>query len=137
MKRFLTEKDTAFLQELSQLAEMPHEQDIYSRAGYEILGPMLLGYSAWLHRQIEQTRADKVVFLAREGRILKAAYEQIYGTEGTGRVYLHVSRKALWRASIINTKSWDDVEDLSISILVDVITVGESLKLLTGWGGIR
>ncbi len=68
--------------------------DPYFQIGYTHLGPLLYGFSSWLHNIIEDNHSDKVVFLARDGRIMKRAYEALYG-DSDNYLYLYGSRRAL------------------------------------------
>ena len=46
--------------------------------GYEVLGPMLLGYCKWLNEKIQIDKIDKIFFLSREGKILQDAFNILY-----------------------------------------------------------
>jgi FMN phosphatase YigB (HAD superfamily) len=46
-----------------------------STFGYIVLGPIIAAYIIWLIRQLERTRADRLLFFAREGFLLHQAYE--------------------------------------------------------------
>lgn len=43
--------------------------------GYSLLGPLLLGFTTWLCRRLAQHQCDAVFFLARDGRVMKEAYD--------------------------------------------------------------
>ena len=70
------------------------EDDVYFKIGYTNLGPLLYGFSAWLHKKIEKNHPDKIVFLSRDGKIMKQAFELIYG-EDEKNLYLFGSRRSL------------------------------------------
>lgn len=61
--------------------------------GYRKLGPLLVGFSCWLHSQLARCEAQQVFFLARDGLLLKRVYELLYGKPENVR-YLRVSRRA-------------------------------------------
>ena len=62
----------------------------YERIGYSVLGPLLYGFSVWLDKEIPQD--ETIVFLAREGALLKRAFEIVSNRPS---IYLRVSRHAL------------------------------------------
>lgn len=65
----------------------------YRAIGIHVLGPLLYGFVNWLHEAVDTKRPDRILFLARDGNIMKKAYEALYGNEGTE--YVYGSRRAL------------------------------------------
>lgn len=53
-------------------------QDHY-RFGYVVLGPLLTSYTCWLRAQVEQNPKDTLMFLARDGWIMKKAFDTYCG----------------------------------------------------------
>lgn len=49
-------------------------QDPY-RFGYAVLGPLLASYTSWLRIQVEKNGTDTLLFLARDGWVMKAAFD--------------------------------------------------------------
>lgn len=43
--------------------------------GYSFLGPVILGFTQWLVKKLEEDSVEKVAFLSRDGHLLKRAYE--------------------------------------------------------------
>lgn len=70
----------------------PSVQDL----GYSVFGPMLLAFSSWLCRQLERDGVDQAFFLARDGRVLRDAYERLRAVRPTlpPSVYLWASRRS-------------------------------------------
>lgn len=67
----------------------------YSREyeyGYLYGGLFVLGYCQFIHSYCEKNKVDQILFLARDGDILKQVYDQTYPGENTAYVYW--SRKA-------------------------------------------
>ena len=132
-----TDNDMKFLCELSSIARKHNAQDIHDRVGYEVLGPMLLGYTQWLHREAVNRNARMIVFIAREGLILKRAYEYLYGNSSIKTIYINVSRVSACRASMVYTKNFDDMlhlfsnnllqKDKTMREFFSVIGIGESI----------
>lgn len=65
----------------------------FYNAGYEILGPLLYGYCAWLYENLSKNNIKKVFFLARDGKIIKKAFDILFPTFNT--CYMYASRRAL------------------------------------------
>lgn len=65
----------------------------YFNMGYETLGPLLYAYSIWLKKQFSRNRYNSICFLARDGYIMKKAYEIVDNITDTK--YLYASRRAL------------------------------------------
>ena len=63
----------------------------YEKIGYEVFGPILYGFVMWLEKNTNAQ--EKIVFLAREGKIMKKAFEIINSQKET--IYMHVSRHAV------------------------------------------
>lgn len=74
----------------------PTGDDSFAKTvGYEILGPMLWGYSQWLQEQIKADGIEKIFFLSRDGALLQKAYQILYPDSRIRQVYLYASRQAL------------------------------------------
>lgn len=83
-------------------------EDLPDIIGREVLGPMLLGYCLWLHEQVRECGAERVAFLAREGKLYKRAYEILYPNDKIPLTYLKVSRRALAVPMLAHSESWSD-----------------------------
>ena len=49
--------------------------------GYVLLGPLLAGFSDWLHREATMQGIERLGFLTREGPLIRSAYEAMYPDE--------------------------------------------------------
>ncbi len=112
------------LQRMMVHADVKKSQN--ERIGYEILGPLLLGYTMWLRNRTEKT--DSLVFLAREGALLKRAFETLYPKEKKTH-YVNVSRLAVCRASAAGAASWEELCRIFISVMRGVESIGDFLSL--------
>ena len=65
----------------------------FYKVGYEILGPLLYGYCEWLNENLKKDNIKKVFFLARDGKIIKKAFDIIFPNFNT--CYMFASRRAL------------------------------------------
>lgn len=61
--------------------------------GAELLGPLAVGFAAWLHGQRAAIPGAKLVFLARDMYLVRQVYQLLYPEEET--FYLKVSRQSL------------------------------------------
>ena len=77
--------------------------------GYEVLGPLLVGYCRWLKAQAKRTGISKIFFLSREGRLLKNAYEELYPYREETTAYLYVSRQALQVPMLSRCRNFHDL----------------------------
>lgn len=62
--------------------------------GYAALGPHLLALCKWIHAIVQQRNIGTVHFVARDGYLVKAAYDSLGFTDSKTN-YLRLSRKAL------------------------------------------
>ncbi len=60
--------------------------------GFKYGGLMILGFCEHIHKIAQQKKADKVLFLSRDGYIVKKVYDILYPQEST--VYVYWSRNA-------------------------------------------
>lgn len=74
--------------------------------GYKKFGLLLFGFCTWIH---DQNKDNKLFFLARDGYIVKRAYNLLYPNEKTK--YLYVSRRSLSLPSMKNAKNIEDILD--------------------------
>lgn len=132
LKSKYQKEEIRFLNRLRTIAERQQFEDIYTRVGYEILGPILYGYCLWLHKQVEEEKPDTIVFLSREGRILETAYKTIFPeSEGEPTLhYINVSRLSLSKATFLNIQSWRELEDRYATLFRGLTYVNELAKLL-------
>lgn len=77
--------------------------------GYEVLGPLLVGYCRWLKTQAERYNIKKIFFLSREGSLLKRAYEELYPNQNETTAYLYVSRSALQVPLLLFCRDFHDM----------------------------
>ena len=93
--------------------------------GYSCLGPVLLSFCLWLDRKISDEGIDKVVFLAREGKLIQEAYN-IIKTNNKPNAYLEVSRRSLAPLKIVDAINEDIIDNMS---LPREVTLGEIADL--------
>ncbi len=72
----------------------PQASDAFD-IGYGCLGPALVGFSLWLNRHSQEQNCEKLVFLSRDGYIIRKIYNTIFPEDIDKTTYLHASRRAL------------------------------------------
>ena len=55
--------------------------DLYYRYGFEVIGPLLFGFSKWIHESAKKNNINELFFLARDGKLLQKAYQVLYAGE--------------------------------------------------------
>ncbi len=66
--------------------------DPVERIGYEIVGPIILGFCQWIHKKYLEEKFDCLFFLARDMQFTFDIYKDIYKEDNIK--YLFVSRKS-------------------------------------------
>ena len=76
--------------------------------GYVTMGPLLLGFAAWLKQDAEARGIKELFFLARDGKVMKQAYDLYCTYTGGGATshYMYASRRS------INVPSISSVEHI-------------------------
>ncbi len=72
---------------------MLYNSDALYQFGYSQFGKLLYGYSRWIHEEIKKKGIKKLIFFARDGYIMKQAYDICFNDTETH--YLEVSRRSL------------------------------------------
>lgn len=81
--------------------------DRYIEIGAETLGPLIFGFCEWLHSRVKELNIDTLLFFARDGYLIKKAYDIIYPNENTE--YVYVSRRSLTVPLLYKKKSKDEI----------------------------
>lgn len=88
---------------------MEWKQKLAQNIGYELLGPIVLGFTGWVIEQAKKTSSDKVMFLARDGLLPFEVFKRIAKDREleTDACYVAASRRLLYNTQF-STK--EDVE---------------------------
>lgn len=84
------------------------EKDYFWKVGYQVLGPLLYAYSQWLKEKFNKENYNKILFLSRDGLIMKNAYE-IVNLNSDNIEYMYASRRALIIPTLYDINEVDDV----------------------------
>lgn len=89
------------------LNNYPNDNSRNFQLGYELLGPLLVGFSYWINKNKIINENDNLIFLARDGYIVKKAYNILFPKEETN--YMYVSRRSLALPSINFAKNNEEI----------------------------
>lgn len=111
-----------------------------NKIGYMVLGPHLLSVIEWIKDIVIQEKIPTVHFAARDGYLVKKAFDTIYGKSFCKTNYIRCSRKALLLADILkeedfyNISSKLNIYTLSVNKLTDyflpIIKDGADVKAI-------
>ena len=83
--------------------------DYFSKFGYQCFGPILFGFSEWLLKDLEKNKIEKVFFLARDGKIMKEAFDIINTNKKIKSSYFMASRRSLIVPSFYKYNNIDEI----------------------------
>ena len=86
------------------------------RIGYSVLGPLLTDFCIWLHELKEREKLDKLLFVAREGYLIKKIYDILYPKEVSSNDYIYLNKNLL-RLPILSL----DLESKSFLFLKTIV----------------
>ncbi|EOW9471640.1 HAD family hydrolase [Vibrio cholerae] len=96
-----------------------------SQFGYSVFGPMMYSFANWIKLEAEKDNIEQMLFLARDGEIVKRVYDEISENKG---LYVLSSRRSLSVASLMNTSDILSLMDINFSPM----ELGDLLK--NRWG---
>ena len=103
----LTNQASLYLATLAnKYYQLPVRENFWYRFGYSSFGILLYGFIRWVENQARVDGIKKLYFLARDGYVLKQAYELIFQNE-QDRIpcgYLYSSRRCLMIPAIDESK---------------------------------
>lgn len=81
-------------------------EDYFYKFGYNCFGPLLISFSQWLKKELKKRNIKKVFFLARDGFVLKKAFDCIKDDDVDTK-YFYASRRSiiipsLWKCETPN-----------------------------------
>lgn len=106
-----------------------NSSNFYYDFGYSNFGPLLYGFCLWLKENVKKNDIDNIYFLARDGYIIKKAYEKIFG-EQDNIYYLEASRRSL-RVPYLSQKNLIDemLDELPLPRQTNMIQIFDALGL--------
>lgn len=95
---------------IEELFEKYKNYNKYFEFGYKKLGILMYGFCNYIINSAKENNADKIIFLAREGKFIKECYE-LLKKNNVPIDYLYVSRKSI-SSSIIKECNDNDIEKI-------------------------
>ncbi|WP_322078629.1 glycosyltransferase [Burkholderia cepacia] len=93
-------------------AQQERANDFFTRLGFELTGPLAAMIAMFVRQEAIEKGAKKIVFMARDGRVIKNAFDTIYHSDveaGTFEsLYLNLSRATVVPASLENPLTSND-----------------------------
>lgn len=70
-------------------------EKIQARIGYSIIGPLLYDFCSWVKNISQEEQANKIAFVAREGYLIKLAYDIICVSEDASTEYVRLNKNMI------------------------------------------
>lgn len=80
------------------------------KIGFEYLGVLLIGLCKWIHRETSFYNCSKVLFLSRDGYIVKKAYDILY--PGNDSVYFLTSRRSITVPLLSDVTDYHEIRNI-------------------------
>lgn len=107
------------------------DRDFFREFGFSVLGPLLLTFTQWIREKAEENRIEKLVFLARDGNLIKKAFDCYYEDRyDTG--YMYVSRKSVFPLSAGEGNITEAIRKIKFRQKETLNTVLQRLGLASG-----
>lgn len=105
--------------------------DYWERFGFQWGGPLVLSFIEWIHLSIVNSRYSndsivEVIFVARDGYLLKKAYDILYNDDKTSTYYVYAPRIM---NSLINISKDRNIEFKEDDMLRYIKQINKSLEL--------
>ena len=84
-------------------------KNYFENLGFSVLGPILYDFSLWLGEKTKNM--DTLLFLSRDGYIMKKAYEKLKNKVSS---YVYVSRLSLTTATIWMHPEFEDIKEIMV-----------------------
>ncbi|MBC5710554.1 glycosyltransferase [Hungatella sp. L12] len=106
------------------------DQDAYYEFGYAQFGKLLWGYSRWIHQKTVEKGISELFFFARDGWIMKQAYDICFADPTIHTHYLEVSRRSLRGPNLWMDFHYDKVLDMVVNAkLISIRSIFDGLGL--------
>lgn len=118
---------------IQRVAQLNNFQNDLQRVGFETLGPFLYGFVRWIRAQRVDLGLDSLLFLSRDGYLMKKAYDIVYPDEQSE--YVYASRRA-WTVPLYHKRPELDFiiehagfgRDISIDEFMTRVGISEDQK---------
>lgn len=86
-------------------------EKIQARIGYSIIGPLLYDFCSWLKSICRKEQVNKIAFVAREGYLIKLAYDIICVSENIGTEYVRLNKNIIRWPSLYKNPTVEQFEE--------------------------
>lgn len=97
------------------------------RHGCAVFGPLLYGFTVWLKEQLRQDDIHDVYFMAREGLIMKQAFDNMKTLDEKTH-YMYCSRRSFIVPTLCENSDFESVFDAAIYSTIKRITLREFIE---------
>lgn len=112
---------------------VPLSDDPYYKFGYAQFGKVLWGYAHWIHDVAKEKGITKLFFLARDGYIMKKAYDICIEDHSIETKYLEVSRRSLRGPVLWMDSSFETILSMVVNAkLVSMASIFDGLGMDIG-----
>lgn len=112
---------------------VPLSDDPYYKFGYAQFGKVLWGYAHWIHDVAKGKGITKLFFLARDGYIMKKAYDLCIEDHSIETKYLEVSRRSLRGPVLWMDSSFETILSMVVNAkLVSMASIFDGLGMDIG-----
>ena len=87
------------------------KSEYFYEFGNIAFGPILLSFSKWLLNSLKEKKINKVYFFARDGFVMKQAFDIINDDENIKSYYFYASRRSIIVPSLWTLNSYDEIFD--------------------------
>lgn len=102
----------------------------YNQFGYEVFGPLLYGFVKWIYTEAQKEGIKQVLFLARDGFVMKKLYDSLGYNKDIPSLYIEVSRRSLRVPRLAKNSEYEKVmSSLSVPNMTNVTQIFDSLGL--------
>ncbi len=84
------------------------EESPWYKLGFSVVGPVVIEFCRWIHEQREVQNLECILFLAREGYVIKRCYEELYPDEKDSIYYARLNKHVL-RLPVINENNYKNI----------------------------
>ncbi len=104
--------------------------DFYYRFGYENFGVLLWGFCKWLIEELKSEHIEQVLFVARDGYIIKKVYDSMGYSEIVPSYYFEMSRRsAIVPSALSKGLSYDEmIKAVSLPARINI------MQFFDAWG---
>lgn len=93
---------------------LKNQDDEYYKFGYRSFGPYLFGMSIWLHQEVRKNGLKRILFLARDGYMVKRAFDLLFlAEEGQDKKlessYIYASRRSFAVPTLKDSRNLEEL----------------------------